>query len=177
MKTLAIVSRALFSRREAATDLQVSRLQIFVSLALAAIAANMPVASIADQEPAPIEGTLFVDQFDSLAKAEAATGSSAIQTQDVSLVPGKWGQGVEIKPSGFVAIPETGKVVSREAGLVADLIGFCQRKFPGNGVALYWYGSLDDAQIDALRTGPFCEAARPAWLRAAHGSGADQTQP
>lgn len=61
---------------------------------------------------------------------------------------------------------EAGKVVSREARLVADLIGFCQRKFPGNGVALYWYGSLDDAQIDALRTGPFQEAANPAWLRA-----------
>ena len=72
---------------------------------------------------------------------------------------------------------ETGKVVSREARLVADLIGFCQRKFPGNGVALYWYGSLDDAQIDALRAGPFREAARPAWLRAAHRSDENQTQP
>ena len=61
---------------------------------------------------------------------------------------------------------ETGKVVSREARLVADLIGFCQRKFPGNGVALYWYGSLDDAQVDALRSGPFRETAHPAWLRA-----------
>ncbi|NLX98206.1 MAG: family 10 glycosylhydrolase [Rhodopirellula sp.] len=118
MKTLAIVLRALFSRREAATDLRVSRLPIFVSLALAAIAANMPVASIADQEPARIEGTLFVEPFDSLAKAEAATGSTAIQTQDVSLVPGKWGQGVEIKPGGFVAIPMTGNLLPQQGTLM-----------------------------------------------------------
>jgi len=57
--------------------------------------------------------------------------------------------------------------VSREGRLVADLIGFCQRRYPGNGVALYWYGSLDDAQIESLRTGPFREPARPSWVRAA----------
>jgi uncharacterized lipoprotein YddW (UPF0748 family) len=66
---------------------------------------------------------------------------------------------------------ETGKVVSREARLVADLMAFCQRKFPGNGVALYWYGSLDDAQVDALRAGPFREAADPSWLRATQPAG------
>jgi uncharacterized lipoprotein YddW (UPF0748 family) len=62
---------------------------------------------------------------------------------------------------------ETGKVVGRESWLVADLIGFCQRKYPGNGVALYCYGLLDDAQIDALRRGPFREPASPSWLLAA----------
>jgi hypothetical protein len=48
MKTLAIVLRALFSRGEAATDLRETRLPIVLFLALAAITANMPVASIAD---------------------------------------------------------------------------------------------------------------------------------
>ena len=118
METLAIVLRALFSRDEAATDLRVSRLPIFFSLALATIAANMPVASIADGEPARIEGTLFVDPFDSLPKAEAATGSSAIQMQNVSLVPGKWGQGVEIKPGGFLVIPVTGTLLPQQGTLM-----------------------------------------------------------
>ncbi len=62
---------------------------------------------------------------------------------------------------------DAGAVVSREGRLVADLIGFCQKRYPGNGVALYWYGSLDDEQIEALRTGPFREPARPSWVRAA----------
>ena len=55
------------------------------------------------------------------------------------------------------------RVVPREADLVADLIGFCQRRDLGNGVCLYLLSMLDDAQIDALRGGPFREAARPHW--------------
>jgi uncharacterized lipoprotein YddW (UPF0748 family) len=66
---------------------------------------------------------------------------------------------------------EKGGVVSRDGQLVADLVGFCQRKYPGNGVALYWYGSLDDAQIDALRAGPFREPAEPYWQRASRSPG------
>lgn len=72
---------------------------------------------------------------------------------------------------------DAGQVVSREPQLVADLIGFCQRKFPGNGVALYWYGSLDDAQIEALRTGPFREPAIPTWLLATQHSGPGGPRP
>ncbi|NOY82415.1 MAG: family 10 glycosylhydrolase [Kiritimatiellaeota bacterium] len=59
-----------------------------------------------------------------------------------------------------------GAVGPRDGEIVAKLIAFCQRKFPGNGVALYWLGSLDDAQIRALRAGPFKEPARPFWVRA-----------
>jgi len=72
---------------------------------------------------------------------------------------------------------DAGQVVSRDAQLVADLIGFCQRKFLGNGVALYWYGSLDDAQIEALRTGPFREPAIPSWLLATQRSGTGGPRP
>ncbi len=58
-------------------------------------------------------------------------------------------------------------VVPRDAKLVADLIAFCQRRSRGNGVALYLLSMLDDAQIAALREGPFREPARPHWVRAA----------
>ncbi len=60
----------------------------------------------------------------------------------------------------------SGKVVSRDGQRVADLIAFGQRTSRGNGVALYWYGSLDDAQIQALRSGPFKEPAVAHWVRA-----------
>ncbi len=75
-------------------------------------------------------------------------------------------------------------MVPREGPLVADLISFCQRKYPGNGVALYWIGSLDQAQTEALRAGPFREAALPHWIRASqtgesgpssHAAGSDNT--
>jgi len=58
-----------------------------------------------------------------------------------------------------------GHVGSREGKLVADLMAFTQRKYPGNGVALYWLGSLDDDQIQALRDGPFKTPAMPHWRR------------
>jgi len=75
-------------------------------------------------------------------------------------------------PSALVIIAgnydrdEKGKVVPRDAQLVADLIAFCQRKYPGNGVALYYMGCLNDEQINALRSGPFKETAVPHWVRA-----------
>ncbi|MBU0610310.1 MAG: family 10 glycosylhydrolase [Armatimonadetes bacterium] len=59
---------------------------------------------------------------------------------------------------------ETGKVVSRNAEQVARLVDYALRKYPTNGVALYWYGSLDEAQIEALRQGPFKEAAVASWV-------------
>ena len=55
------------------------------------------------------------------------------------------------------------KVVPRDATLVADLVGFLQRRNHGNGLALYLYSMLDDAQITALRKGPFRQDAIPAW--------------
>lgn len=76
------------------------------------------------------------------------------------------------RPSTLVIIAgnyertKTGKVVSRDGRRVAELMSFCQRKYPGNGVALYWMGSLDDAQIKALRAGPFRDLATPQWMRA-----------
>lgn len=58
---------------------------------------------------------------------------------------------------------ETGKVVSRNAEQVARLVDYALRKYPANGVALYWYGSLDEAQVEALRQGPFREPAVASW--------------
>ena len=57
------------------------------------------------------------------------------------------------------------KVVPRDGKLVADLIGFLQRRDHGNGLALYLYSMLDDAQIAALRKGPFQQNAVPSWAR------------
>ena len=76
------------------------------------------------------------------------------------------------RPSAYVTIAgnyergDDGRVASIDGQRVADLIAFCQRKYPGNGVALYWLGSLDDAQSKALREGPFKEPAKPHWIRA-----------
>ncbi len=58
---------------------------------------------------------------------------------------------------------QNGKVVSRTAEQVARLVDYALLKYPTNGVALYWYGSLDDAQIEALRAGPFREPAVASW--------------
>ncbi|MEI6503759.1 MAG: family 10 glycosylhydrolase, partial [Armatimonadota bacterium] len=59
---------------------------------------------------------------------------------------------------------QDGKVVSRTAEQVARLTDYALLKYPANGVALYWYGSLDEAQIAALRAGPFREPATASWI-------------
>ena len=75
------------------------------------------------------------------------------------------------RPEAIVDLPgnyertETGKVVPREGKLVADLISFCRRRWPGNGVGLYLYSMLSEEQIEALRAGPFHEEAVPHWVR------------
>ena len=74
---------------------------------------------------------------------------------------------------GYERTPER-KVIPREGKLVADLIGFLQRCDHGNGVALYLYSMLDDAQISALRAGPFREDAVPSWARARRAAGSGQ---
>ena len=56
-----------------------------------------------------------------------------------------------------------GDVVSRSAEQVARLVDYALRKFPANGIAMYWFPSLNDAQIAALRRGPFREDAVPHW--------------
>ncbi|MCE5240249.1 family 10 glycosylhydrolase [bacterium] len=66
---------------------------------------------------------------------------------------------------GNYEVNNQGKVVPREGQLVADLLSYCQRKWPGNGVGLYIYSMLDDAQAAALRAGPFKEDAVPSWVR------------
>jgi len=75
-------------------------------------------------------------------------------------------------PEAFVTLcgnyerTETGKVIPREGELVAQHIGYCRRKWPGNGVGLYLWSMLSDEQIEALRAGPFAEDAVPRWVRA-----------
>ncbi|MEN6402569.1 MAG: family 10 glycosylhydrolase [Armatimonadia bacterium] len=58
---------------------------------------------------------------------------------------------------------QNGKVVSRTAEQVSRLVDYALLKYPTNGVALYWYGSLDEAQIEALRSGLFREPAVANW--------------
>jgi hypothetical protein len=52
----------------------------------------------------------------------------------------------------------------RVAGLVASLVSYTQRRWPG-AVGLYLYSMLSDEQVEALRSGPFAESAKPAWGR------------
>ncbi len=64
---------------------------------------------------------------------------------------------------GNYEIGKQGQAEPRRAEQVARLLDYALRKFPENGVGLYWYPSLDDAQVEALRRGPFKEKAVPHW--------------
>jgi uncharacterized lipoprotein YddW (UPF0748 family) len=57
-------------------------------------------------------------------------------------------------------------VLSREPTKVADLIRSARTVQQGNGVAVYLYSMLNDAQIAELSSGVFAIPARPRWLRA-----------
>ena len=57
-------------------------------------------------------------------------------------------------------------VRSREPGKVAGLIRAARAIQRGNGVAIYLYSMLTDAQIDAFRTDVFARPAKPRWMRA-----------
>ncbi len=56
-----------------------------------------------------------------------------------------------------------GKIVPRDGEHLAHLIDYALKKYPDNGIALYWYGSLDEEQIKYLRALPFKEDAVPFW--------------
>ena len=56
------------------------------------------------------------------------------------------------------------RIVARDAGFVADTMSMMQLlHHGGNGVALYQYKTLTDAQIEALANGPFKVPAYPHW--------------
>jgi hypothetical protein len=55
-------------------------------------------------------------------------------------------------------------ILPREPRLVANVIAYAQRRWPG-GVGLYIYSLMGDPQIEALKMGPFREPARPVWQR------------
>lgn len=57
-------------------------------------------------------------------------------------------------------------VRSREPGRVADLIRAARTIQRGNGVAIYLYSMLNDAQIDFLRKDVFARPAQPRWVKA-----------
>ncbi|HHW10137.1 MAG TPA: family 10 glycosylhydrolase [Firmicutes bacterium] len=75
------------------------------------------------------------------------------------------------RPEAYVCLlgnydrTEFGQAVSRSGKLVADLVAYAQRKWPGNGVGLYLYSLLNEEQIEALRSGPFKEEAVTHWER------------
>lgn len=58
---------------------------------------------------------------------------------------------------------EGGKPFPRNPAQLARLVDYTLRKYPGRGLAIFDYGSLSDAQVEALRAGPFAEAAVPSW--------------
>ena len=54
----------------------------------------------------------------------------------------------------------------RDPRLVADLLAFARTKWAGgNGVAMWTYQFLTDAQIESIRNGPFKEPAKPFWKK------------
>lgn len=57
-------------------------------------------------------------------------------------------------------------VRSREPAQLAALIRTTRTLQQGNGVAVYLYSMLSDAQIEMLRTGVFARPAKPRWIRA-----------
>ena len=57
-------------------------------------------------------------------------------------------------------------VRSREPVHLADLIRTTRTLQQGNGVAVYLYSMLNDAQIETLSTGVFARPAKPRWIRA-----------
>ena len=57
-------------------------------------------------------------------------------------------------------------VRSREPAQLAALIRTTRTLQQGNGVAVYLYSMLNDAQIEMLRTGVFARPAKPRWVRA-----------
>ena len=60
--------------------------------------------------------------------------------------------------------------IARDGALVADQIARSCQISHGNGVGFYIYSLLNDAQIDALRKGPFRNPAKPKWVRTGSGS-------
>jgi uncharacterized lipoprotein YddW (UPF0748 family) len=57
-------------------------------------------------------------------------------------------------------------VRSREPAQLEDLIRTARTLQQGNGVAVYLYSMLNDAQIETLRTGVFARPAKPRWMYA-----------
>jgi uncharacterized lipoprotein YddW (UPF0748 family) len=57
-------------------------------------------------------------------------------------------------------------VVPRNAALVSELLEQSRALTKGNGLALYLYSMLNDAQIETLRRTTFRVPARPGWSRA-----------
>lgn len=60
----------------------------------------------------------------------------------------------------------TSSVRSREPERVADLIRAARALQQGNGVCVYLYSMLNDAQIEVLRKDVFAAPARPGWAKA-----------
>ena len=57
-------------------------------------------------------------------------------------------------------------VRSRESSKVVNLLRKARNFQQGNGVAVYLYSMLSDAQIDALKADVFARPAKPRWMRA-----------
>jgi uncharacterized lipoprotein YddW (UPF0748 family) len=54
-------------------------------------------------------------------------------------------------------------VVPRRPDMIAGYVTLTRRLWPGSGIAFYHFKQLTDAQLDALREGPFMRPAVPEW--------------
>lgn len=75
-------------------------------MGLPCVAGDPPPSGRADTNA----GTVFRARFESISKADFATGSPAMESMGVSLVPGRTGLGVEIGPDGRVEIGSAGNL-------------------------------------------------------------------
>ena len=81
------------------------------------------------------------------------------------------GRSESSKPYAFVELVGNydfigGKCTPRIPEILAKQIDYCRKKYnDGNGIGLYLSRMLSNAQVDALRKGPFKESAKPSWRK------------
>ena len=94
------------------------RLSIFFQFCLITLViSGLAKAQIADGA-ARLDGTLFLSQFNSLTTADVAAGSARMKAEGATLVPGKWGQGVQIQPGSHLVISPQGNLMPQQRTLM-----------------------------------------------------------
>lgn len=94
---------------------------------------------------------------------EPAPDFAAIQTIQATM---KRPEAMVVGIGNYEEATANNPVRSREPGKIADLIRAARGVQRGNGVCVYLYSMLNDAQIDVLRKDVFARPARPRWMKA-----------